>query len=83
MRLKELYNKDVTFPFEIFATMKPTNTTSQRDCVCEFSNIIDEHDKELKRIKLEKDKNLGMPLEKINKYYFKTETFNKLLHLNY
>ena len=49
----------------------------------ERTNIIEEYDKELGRIEAEKNRIPGTPLEEINMHYFKTETLNKLLHLNY
>ena len=49
----------------------------------ERTNIIEEYDKELRRIEAEKNRLPGTPLEEINKNYFKTETLNKLLHLSY
>ena len=49
----------------------------------ERTNIIEEYDKELRRIEAEKNRLPGTPLEEINMHYFKTETLNKLLHLKY
>ena len=49
----------------------------------ERTNIIEEYDKELRRIEAEMNRLPGTPLEEINKNYFKTETLNKLLHLSY
>ena len=49
----------------------------------ERTNIIEEYDKELRRIEAEKNRIPGTPLEEINKHYFKTETLNKLLHLHF
>lgn len=45
--------------------------------------IIENYEREMKEVKAIQEKKPGIPLEEINKHYFKTETLNKILHLHF
>ena len=79
-----LFNFKAGFYEQFYCYFDPlTIIRSMPTFLQERTNIIEEYDKELRRIEAEKNRLPGTPLEEINKKYFKTETLNKLLHLNY
>ena len=79
-----LFNFKAGFYEQFYCYFDPqTIIRSMPTFLQERTNIIEEYDKELRRIEAEKNRLPGTPLEEINKKYFKTETLNKLLHLHY
>lgn len=79
-----LFNFKAGFYEQFYCYFDPqTIIRSMPTFLQERTNIIEEYDKELRRIEAEKNRLPGTPLEEINKKYFKTETLNKLLHLKY
>ena len=79
-----LFNFKAGFYEQFYCYFDPqTIIKSMPTFLQERTNIIEEYDKELRRIEAEKNRLPGTPLEEINKNYFKTETLNKLLHLHF
>ena len=79
-----LFNFKAGFYEQFYCYFDPqTIIKSMSTFLQERTNIIEEYDKELRRIEAEKNRIPGTPLEEINKNYFKTETLNKLLHLHF
>ncbi len=79
-----LFNFKAGFYEQFYCYFDPqTIIKSMPTFLQERTNIIEEYDKELRRIEAEKNRIPGTPIEEINKKYFKTETLNKLLHLKY
>ena len=79
-----LFNFKAGFYEQFYCYFDPqTIIRSMPTFLQERTNIIEEYNKELRRIEAEKNRLPGTPLEEINMHYFKTETLNKLLHLHY
>jgi len=56
---------------------------SMKSFLHDRDKIIEVHERKMKAIKDKQDRKPGIPLDVINKQYFKTETLNKILHTHY